>query len=165
MSYIKLNDDEQDEMEYYINHLLVELSQITVPLKERYNVNEEKVRSIAFGEITPRFGKKIPKLSKISEKYPEIWKLIWRLGEVIATDIDWTSVQLNHNVTCQPHVDKNNKGLSVIVSFGNYCGSNLVIDNREFDTYKNPVIFDGSLIHFNTQELEGNKYSLVYFTI
>lgn len=165
MSYVRLNDEEEFQMNHVIDLLLVELNKITIPLSLRKNVSNETVRSTVFGEITPRFGEKKWKHSRMTEKHPHIWKLIWALGDIICNDIEWTTVQVNHNVICKPHVDKNNKGESVIVSFGNYYGGNLVVGEEEFDTYRRPLIFDGSEIHFNTDDLEGNKYSLVYYYI
>jgi hypothetical protein len=52
----------------------------------------------------------------------------------------------------------------MLVSFGDYTGCKIIIDNIEYDANCNPVIFDGSKIeHWNTDDLEGTKYSLVFF--
>ena len=40
------------------------------------------------------------------------------------------------------------------------------IENKVYDAYYTPIIFDGyKLEHFNTDDLVGNKYSLVFFKI
>ncbi len=165
MSFIKLTFEEQLDMMRIINLLLVELNKITVPLNLKENISVSKVRSQTFGIVCPKYGKKIPKEAVTNTKYPRVYKLMLQLGNVIAFPIDWTSIQLNNNVECKPHIDKNNVGLSVIVSFGDYSGNNLVIGNEEFDTYHSPLLFDGSQVHYNTPQIDGYKYSITYFTI
>ena len=165
MSFIRLTFEEQLEMNRILDLLLLELERITVPLNLKENISIEKVRSQTFGVVCPKYGKKIPKAAVSNTKYSRIYNLLLQLGNVIAFPIDWTSIQLNNNVVCKPHIDKNNKGLSVIVSFGDYSGNNLVISNKQFDTYKRPLLFDGSQVHYNTPQKAGCKYSLTYFTI
>jgi hypothetical protein len=51
------------------------------------------------------------------------------------------------------------------VSFGEYEGCNIVIENKEYNTNCNPVIFNGAeMEHWNSDLIGGNKYSLVYFS-
>ena len=71
---------------------------------------------------------------------------------------------MNHNIVCPLHKDRKNIGKSLIVSFGDYTGCKLVVDGSEIDTDCRPVLFNGSeLEHWNTNDLMGNKYSLVFF--
>jgi hypothetical protein len=40
----------------------------------------------------------------------------------------------------------------------------LIIEGETHDAFCNPVTFDGSrLVHWNTADLAGNKYSLVFY--
>jgi len=56
--------------------------------------------------------------------------------------------------------------MSCIVSIGDYTGCNLVIENKKYDAKYNPIVFNGSLIeHWNTDDLVGDKYSLIYYNI
>ena len=122
-----------------------------------------KHRAISFGLIKKRFSGKI-ELSSASIKYPEIYEKIVALGE--SFNFAFTSIYLNHNVICPPHKDENNKGMSLIVSFGEYTGGSLVIEGKEVTTFKTPIVFNGSLQeHWNNPDLEGNKYSLVFFSL
>lgn len=78
----------------------------------------------------------------------------------------FTSIHVNKNVTCPKHKDSKNIGSSMLLSFGNYTGSKIIIENIVYDAYYNPIIFDGSkLEHWNTDDLQGTKYSLVFFKI
>ena len=124
----------------------------------------DKSRSTAFGYVLQRIGRKY-QLSAITKKYPEIYMTLKTLINNIVPDFEYTSIQVNHNVICNPHKDKNNIGKSVIISFGEYTGCKFVIEDVIYDTYHQPICFDGSkLSHWNTDDLVGDKYSIVYYT-
>ena len=112
------------------------------------------------GRYTGIVGESAP-----SKKYPKIYEEIRWLGNLLApSGFEFNSIHLNHNVVCPLHKDDKNIGDSMIVSFGNYSGCELVVDNQIYDTKYRPVVFNGSKIfHKNIPSLEGNKYSLVYY--
>lgn len=119
-------------------------------------------RAECYGLSKPRICGSIG-LSACSMRYPEIWEEILRIGDIICP-FQWTSCHLNNNVICPPHKDSRNVGDSVLVSFGEYTGCNIVIDGIVMDARHRPIIFNGSnLEHWNTPDLIGNKYSLVYY--
>jgi hypothetical protein len=121
-----------------------------------------KHRSITFGITKGRFNNIIG-LSYFSKKYPHLYEEIFRIGKLICP-FEFKSVHLNNNVICPKHKDKGNHGESLLISFGNYEGGNIVIENQIYDAKYTPIIFDGSLLeHWNTDDLVGNKYSLVFF--
>jgi hypothetical protein len=98
----------------------------------------------------------------MSVKYPEIYKELQRIGDEIG--FKYNSIQVNRNLVCPSHIDKTNVGDSMLISFGDYKGCNIVINGVEYNAYHHPTIFNGSqLEHSNTPLLEGTKYSLVYF--
>lgn len=76
-----------------------------------------------------------------------------------------TTIHVNNNVVCPRHLDPSNSGSSVIVSFGDYEGCDLVIEGYgTFNTNLKPILFNGAkLYHYNTPLISGNKYSLVFF--
>ena len=119
-------------------------------------------RSITFGLTRGRFnGKK--ELSYFSKKYPEIYQEIIKIGKKWCP-IEFTSIHLNHNLVCPKHKDSKNVGESCLVSFGEYTGCNIVINDVVYDAKYNPIVFNGAeLEHYNTNDLHGNKYSLVFF--
>lgn len=119
-------------------------------------------RGCVWGIVRPRFKSKT-ELSLYSKKYPEIHEEIFRIGKEICP-FEFKTVQLNKNCQCPPHKDKNNKTRSVIVSFGDYTGGELVIEGEVFDARFNPIEFDGvNNLHWNLEHV-GTKYSLIYFS-
>ena len=119
-------------------------------------------RAITFGITKGRFSGVVG-LSFHSKKYPAVYEEIIRLGKLYCPN-EFNSIHLNNNVVCPPHKDSKNVGESCLVSFGNYTGGNIVIDNIKYDAKYTPIVFDGSQFeHYNTNDLIGNKYSLVFF--
>lgn len=146
-------------------NLLYELlSQISIPFKQGNNSrhNFKKHRATTFGVTRGRYNGIIG-LSNLSKKYPKIYEEILRIGKIICP-FEFQSIHLNHNVVCPKHKDSNNAGESLLISFGEYEGCKIVIDEKIYDANCSPIIFNGSqLEHYNTDDLVGNKYSLVYF--
>tara|TARA_R110000822_G_scaffold58780_1_gene146894 strand:+ start:7752 stop:9029 length:1278 start_codon:yes stop_codon:yes gene_type:complete len=104
-------------------------------------------------------------LTTASINYPEIFDALMEYGEKYC-NFEFTNIHVNKNVVCPPHKDKGNTGISMIVSFGNYKGCNLMVEGEHIETRENPVYFDGKeKLHWNTDDLEGIRYSLVYYTI
>ena len=124
-----------------------------------------KYRGAIFGMVRPRFKYKgYNELSNDSKKYPHIYEEIWRIGKIICP-FEFNSVQVNHNLVCPPHIDSNNRGLSLLVSFGDYTGCNIVVNDMVYDARHRPIVFNGARVeHYNTNDLVGDKYSLVFFS-
>jgi len=148
-----------------ITHIYEELEKIRLPLmsakmgRARMFGNH---RSITMGYTKYRVGKEI-KLSNYSKKYPKLYEMLLELGKKIG--FEFNSIHINHNVVCPPHKDKNNIGLSCIVSIGDYTGGELIINEKTYNTYLSPLVFDGkNNTHYNNT-IDGNKYSFVFFTI
>jgi hypothetical protein len=119
-------------------------------------------RSVTFGYTRGRFNG-IFGLSKYSVKHPEIYDELLRIGNIYCP-FKFNSIHINKNVICPPHKDSKNIGNSMLLSFGDYIGCNIVINDKIYNANCNPVIFNGSeLEHWNTDDLVGTKYSLVYF--
>lgn len=122
-------------------------------------------RSMTFGLTRHRFKGRALLPSWASLKYPRMHEEVFRLGRAFCPH-PFTSVHLNNNVICPPHTDGNNNGESTVLSFGEYRGCNLVIEGIECDARHRPITFDGNVLkHWNTPNLDGNKYSLVFFNM
>jgi len=140
------------------------LNKITVPVTSSRNNrrNFPKHRRLVFGIVKGRFDG-INGLSRSSVIYQDIFDEITRIGDKYC-NFNYTAIHLNHNVICPPHYDNKNTKQSMIVSFGTYTGCNLILDNVTYDTKYRPITFDGAkILHWNTNDLVGNKYSLVYY--
>ena len=142
------------------------LSNISIPIKTKYAGGRGdfgRHRATTFGITRGRFDGIIG-LSNNSRKYPHIYEEIKRIGHLMGAD-DMNSIHLNHNVVCPKHFDSNNVGDSILVSFGDYTGCNIVVQEMKYDAFCHPIKFNGAeLMHYNTDDLIGNKYSLVFYT-
>jgi len=123
-----------------------------------------KHRRACFGLVRERYSGKINN-SRFTRKYPEIYEEILRIGKLYCP-FSFTSIHINKNVVCPPHKDEKNVGDSMIVSIGDYEGCKLVIEGEVYDAKYNPIIFNGAeKEHYNTDDLVGTKYSLIYYNI
>lgn len=120
-------------------------------------------RAMTLGYVTARTTK-VYGISYYSKKFPEVYDAIKKFGESICP-FQFNTIHVNHNVVCPRHIDPKNIGESLLVSFGDYEGGELEIENvGTFDTNCRPIIFNGSThYHWNKPILSGNKYSLVFF--
>lgn len=122
-----------------------------------------KRRGMVLGETRARFSGIIG-LSRSSKKYPKIYEAVMKLGQSISPPFEFKSIQVNHNLVCPKHYDSKNVGESILISFGDYQGCNIVVDSVVYDAKYTPIRFNGALLeHWNTDDLIGNKYSLVFF--
>ena len=149
--------------------LLGILSKIKIPTKTSNAVGRSAFvhahRACAIGTAY-HFTKKTINLSRMSRKHPDLHAEIMRLGELICAPAGhtFTSVYLNNNCISSPHRDKNNHGLIIIVSFGDYTGCRLVIEDEIADAHNQPIRFDGTnRLHWNEPDLVGNKFGLVFY--
>ena len=145
-----------------LEELYKELQKITIPLKQGRSNRRgfPKHRATTFGITRARYSAKIGS-SWATLKWPHIWELIQKVGNHL--NFEFTSVQLNHNVTSPKHRDTNNVGDSLLISLGEYTGGEIVIDGETKNAYCNPIVFNGyELEHYNLPH-DGNKYSLIFF--
>lgn len=121
-------------------------------------------RAVVLGYVIARVTRKY-QLSRESKLRPKLYEAVMKLGKKICP-FEFQAIQINHNLTCPRHKDRGNYGKSVIVSLGDYEGSNLVVEGYdEYDTNCRPLMFDGGkFFHYNTPKISGNKYSLVFFS-
>jgi hypothetical protein len=122
-----------------------------------------KHRAETYGMTRQRYSGKF-EMSRSSKKWPKIHEEIMRIGKLICP-FEFETAYINNNVVCPKHKDANNTTESLLISFGDYTGCNIVIEGVTYDAKHTPLIFDGSkLEHYNTDDLSGNKYSIVYFS-
>ena len=147
------------------------LRYVSVPIKTKMSGGRGdfgRHRAMTFGITRGRFSGVIG-LSHYSKKHPHIYEEIKRIGLLMGAEA-MNSIHLNHNVICPRHLDANNVGDSILVSFGDYTGCNIVVQNPsgeeiKYDAFCQPIKFNGAeLVHYNTNDLVGHKYSLVFFT-
>jgi hypothetical protein len=116
-----------------------------------------------FGYVQRRFKKKNFELSVASIKYPHIYEELKRIGNIICP-FEFKSIHVLKNCVCPKHKDSKNSQKSVLISFGDYTGCNLVIEDNIYDAKHTPILFDGRIMeHWNTPDLVGTKYSLIFY--
>jgi hypothetical protein len=159
--------DEIDSSEFdYLLQLLKNITFKSVVKNHRKGFPSH--RCAVFGYTNYRVVKKkgiYSGLSSDSNKYPEIYSELLRLGQnIVCPNREFNAIHINHNLTCPPHKDDKNVGKSILVSIGNYTGSDLVVNGIPYKTYCRPIRFNGcNLLHYNTPDLNGDKYSIVYY--
>jgi hypothetical protein len=125
-----------------------------------------KGKSQAFGVI--RRWSYRPWLSRNTWMRPELWQ---RLLDFAAqhVPIPWDAVQVNDNYSSNPHRDKGNGGNSYIVGFGDYTEGNLFVDvsgqAAPYNIRHRGHLFNGAKLLHWTEPWNGNRYSLVFFSI
>ena len=142
------------------------LNKINIPLTTKTNNRRgfKKHRNATFGLVKERFSGKINN-SRFTRLYPHIYEELLRLGNLYCP-FPFTSIHINKNVVCPPHKDEKNIGMSMIVSIGDYEGCKLVVDGDIRDTKYKPFVFNGAeQEHYNTDDLIGTKYSLIFYNI
>jgi len=81
-------------------------------------------------------------------------------------DFLFDGVMINKNFKCPPHIDKNNRGLSLCIGLGDYEGGELVIEGKPTDIKYDPVIFNGGQEeHYVNDWTNGDRYSIVLFKL
>jgi len=128
-----------------------------------YRANFKPHYVATFGMVNPRFKTGGIQLSSASVKYAHIYEELLRIGNIICP-FEFSSIHFLKNCVCPPHKDSKNSRKSVLVSFGDYTGCNIVVEGIVYDAKYTPIIFDGKTMeHWNTDDLEGTKYSLVFY--
>ena len=102
-------------------------------------------------------------LTKFTQSHPDVYAELQKLSRKYAP-FPVKSFMLNKDYQTQPHYDRKNTGTSVIFSFGDYTGGELVVENKIIDTFMKTYEMDGShLLHWNLPITGGTKYSIIFF--
>ena len=101
---------------------------------------------------------------KYTWKYPELCSYACQLAKQWFPDFVFTSIMVNVGGSTL-HIDKNNSGPSMIVSFGNHTGGQLwQWPGDILDIHMKPTLCNGLVPHA-TLPFEGERYSLVYYCV
>ena len=130
--------------------------------------------SINFGIQEIRFNKKPDRFqpSKWNDKLSDLYQSLLELAlYIIPEDLEMKglcNITLNHNLKCLPHTDKN-KGDSIIIGLGEYTGGRLILHHSDneleyIDIHNKPFKFNGRNIKHSTDEFEGDRWSVIYYT-
>ena len=120
-------------------------------------------RSQCFGIVLQRNGHYHG--SRQNAHRMDLYKLLLTLIQQIDPLLDYDGIQLNQNYQTQPHKDKNNRGESLIIGFGDYEGGDLLVEEQAVSIKHRKVFFCGSLYTHATAPWTGNRYSIVFFKV
>lgn len=150
---------------HFKKSVLEELQSITFPKnKTRLNIKgSQSTTSFVLGDVNYRGQKYLNGRtrgpSKWNIKFPKLYERIQQLISLCKPDFEYTTIQVNKNVECQPHIDKNNVGNSYIIGLGNYTGGELIIENKYFNIKNRWKKFDGHCAHW-VAPFKGDRYTL-----
>lgn len=135
----------------------------TKRIKNNNRSNFPVHESAIFGIIRHRYKGTVG-LSTYSLKHKEIYHELHEVAKQINPDFQFNAIHVNKNLVCPKHIDGHNVGKSLLISIGDYNGCNIVINNKKYDAKYKPIYFNGALLeHYNTDDLEGTKYSIIYY--
>lgn len=151
-----------------LSNALLELENTRFPTcSSRKNISKHGVNAFVLGDVNYRgqesvnFKTRGP--SRFNKKFKTLYKALRDLMSWHNPDFKFTTIQVNKNVFCEPHVDKNNVGPSYVIALGDFTGGNIVVEGKESSIQNRFLKFDGTKGHWITP-FKGTRYSIVYFT-
>ena len=171
------NDNDIIKDECLNDIMLEELQLFKFPLnRSRMNVMNfpgENIYGFCLGLVWWHYGgHRLETCRRLQKwkKYQKIWETTNSYMKHFKPDFKYSSVQYNKNIKCAKHKDGNNIGNSLIISFGNFTGGRLMVydenDKVEYIDIKNKFYeFNGSKVYHQTEDFEGERFSLVFFLL
>ncbi len=122
------------------------------------------VESITFGYTNKMFSKKSDIYPcRANGLYPEFYKELKRMINIIAPNFEYDSICVNHNLECKEHIDKYNKASSIIVGWGDYEGGDLIVEGVPYNIKEYPLRFNGGICRHKTDKFKGDRWSAIFF--
>jgi fermentation-respiration switch protein FrsA (DUF1100 family) len=144
--------------------ILEELRRHPVTMNE-YRTKAGAGCSQTFGIVNKR--SLAPDYSRQNWYRPYLYHLLLEFAKKYVT-IGFNSITINSNYKAAKHRDKNNKGDSFLVAFGEYQGGALKIFEGELmgshNICCNPIVTDFSKVYHEVEDFTGERYSLVFYT-
>lgn len=163
-------------MENALNEILEELRGIkffpfTIPKRDntREKVCENpnnKIYAFCLGKARQYNRKYLVDCAR-NKRYSKLLTKLRTAIKLFNPDFKYTSIQINKNVKCKTHRDKNNVGASVALSLGDFTGGGIIqynLDGTEkfIDTHNCFKYQDGDIPH-TTAEFTGERYALIFY--
>lgn len=145
------------------SEILKELERLPIAIN-KYRNKAGDGRSQTFGVVGRRCLP--PDASRMNWLRPYLYHLLLEFGRKYVP-FSFTSITVNQNYQASPHYDKNNKGVSFLVGFGDYTEGHLKIHEGDLkgthDINCKPIIADFSKILHEVEAFQGQRYSLVFY--
>jgi hypothetical protein len=144
--------------------ILLELQRQPITMNQ-YRTRAGAGCSQTFGIVNRR--SLAPDYSRQNWLRPYLYHLLLEFASKHVT-IPFNSITVNYNYKAAKHRDKNNKGESYLVAFGDYVGGDLKILEGDLSGTHNicyrPVVTDFSKVYHEVSDFVGDRYSLVFYT-
>ena len=106
--------------------------------------------------------------SNNNTKYPEIYEALQKIIKILDPNFKYTTITINKNVKAQPHRDRFNSGMSLIIGFGDYEGGGLYVEEeiggyKLHDIKQNFLYFDGVQKTHYTEYFTGERWTAIYY--
>lgn len=102
--------------------------------------------------------------SRNNALFPTIYSEAVKLGQQLAANHKWTAIIINEDYQAKPHRDKNNNGISTIVSFGDFENGELIVEDiGSIVTKHTPYQMDASKLTHSVADFVGKRYSIIWF--
>ena len=139
----------------------LELAKFPNNTHRRVASNYGPCRTITFG-LTGLPGRSWE--SSSGKKFPDLYLQLKNLASKIDPNFKYTSITVNKNFRSFPHYDFCNKGMSMIIAIGNFTGGRLIVEDVLVDIHNKVHYFDGSKQLHHTEDFQGTRYSMIFFT-
>ena len=112
----------------------------------------------------------IPWLGRMTWKRPRLWQLLLDFAEKHIPDFDWDAITVNDSYMSAPHKDKHNEGDSLTITFGDFTGGELMIEDPSGQPVAVPTRhsfyrFNGATTVHWTAPFQGRRFCLVFYRI
>lgn len=127
---------------------------------------QDQIEAFTLGKVRA-YHTKVMVNSSNNKKFPHLLELCKDCVKSFDPDYIFTTIQINRNVLTPPHRDKNNVGLSLALSLGDFKGGGIEQFNEDgtstlLDTHNHFMFQDGSLLH-RTLPYLGERFALIFF--
>lgn len=141
-------------------------------ISNRKNLFEEKnhkrILCFCLGKTKWYYKKELVNC-KHNKRFKYLYKLFSTFLSKFYKDFEYTTIQINKNVLCNYHKDKNNEGLSLTFSLGDYKSGGGIMYKTEDDkehvinNYKDIKLLNGNLFHRTIKHEGGDRYAIIIF--
>lgn len=129
---------------------------IALNLLPRLNLEDEQIIIL---------GKGLPHLEQLKEHNPLLLSEIADLFNLI-NPFHFNLVFITKNGGFHPKFDDKKYGCKTTISFGNWTGNRLLIDDEHVDDKNRLVVYDGTkLLSETTPHISGDKYNISFYNV
>jgi len=144
------------------------LMTVKLPMRTRGTVYSKHKRSVTFGWVYYWANGTGKRHACCNTKFPRIYAMLKEIIQFADPTFRFTSIQVNQNVKCKPHKDQSNVGETLIIGFGDYCGGDILIKEKQdliksYNVLGNFLRFDGKSLHW-TAPWTGNRITVLFYT-